>query len=754
MPRSKKSTTPSKPRVYHAKRRGRPPAARTRYENPSRAVAHAAAAQAMEAVAASIVGDAAYDRDAAEDADGWRYPVYDPSKLKKNEKNYFNYMADLMTYFHQRKEPYHPSHVFTREELLELTPKVVRDWMAMKAFGTTEYGPGDKSEGARYNSLDYAKKAVSYFMPHKGVGWCEGRGNPTRSDAVHKLLKDVKVNEARRMGAPTRVKRSLTEKEIDLEMKLMGEEPDWECRCKFRAMAAMQFNFIGRIDDTCHHELTDPKGHRTFPHALAMKVRWSKNVIDERKCPDQIILGADNPSWCVQLLLGVYLESYLAQHKDPKYLFTHHTNIDPVTKVDNAPDNLKNRWRNKLKKVVWSRPEFGEVECFDDDEQEGGVGSHSRRKFAADYAANCGHHAAAIEIRGRWRITRGGKIVFQYIGLKKSFEDAAVCASLCIGGPIKYELKEGLHTSISMDWIYENVIPHIRSKFDKDTRLCNVLGKAVLYACMSEDEKIIVPDEIRQRVRTAYEQLNLEETQPIEKIRLHIHRINDQLLISPILEGQLVAGSGSGSGGGGAAGMATSDAIQTVIIRQLQFQQETNQRFDSQASQINDLRNFCGSEFRRLGRNIRSYGGTIEGAFVRQRTQGLVAATAQDELGRNDNRQDVDGDVQLAELSHNPTSLHDLWREYRFGLNGRKPAMQFTRAERNVSRAVAAKYSRRNAIWQCIQHLVDAGDSSEVAIKRIRAQYGYRTSPTEIMTMIQKDKIRYKEHGGFPPNLR
>ena len=36
-----------------------------------------------------------------------------------------------------------------------------------------------------------------------------------------------------------------------------------------------------------------------------------------------------------------------------------------------------------------------------------------------------------------------------------------------------------------------------------------------------------------------------------------------------------------------------------------------------------------------------------------------------------------------ATLSHNPRSLHLLWQEYKFGINDRKPAEQFTREERN-----------------------------------------------------------------------
>ena len=36
-----------------------------------------------------------------------------------------------------------------------------------------------------------------------------------------------------------------------------------------------------------------------------------------------------------------------------------------------------------------------------------------------------------------------------------------------------------------------------------------------------------------------------------------------------------------------------------------------------------------------------------------------------------------------ATLSNNPRSLHLLWQEYKFGINGRKPAERFNREERN-----------------------------------------------------------------------
>jgi len=69
--------------------------------------------------------------------------------------------------------------------------------------------------------------------------------------------------------------------------------------------------------------------------------------------------------------------------------------------------------------------------------------------------------------------------------------------------------------------------------------------------------------------------------------------------------------------------------------------------------------------------------------------------------------------IKPAELSKNPRSIQLLWIEYKVGLNGRKPAQQFTSAEKNVNKAMAQKYSRRNNVWLCIQRIANAGCTSD-----------------------------------------
>jgi hypothetical protein len=170
--------------------------------------------------------------------------------------------------------------------------------------------------------LQFMKKAVSFFMPNSCPQWCNDRGNPTKSALVNDLITLVKKFVVRREGAPSQVKQPLTQTEFMFIQRKLWSQNNWTHGIKYPMMNRWQFHLIGRADDTCHFEMWDPKGHQIYDFALQTRVRWSKNVVDERKCPDQIILGANDPNWCILIHMAVYLESFLAMHPGEKYLFT------------------------------------------------------------------------------------------------------------------------------------------------------------------------------------------------------------------------------------------------------------------------------------------------------------------------------------------------------------------------------------------------------------------------------------------------
>ena len=288
------------------------------------------------------------------DDDGWEWPTSSTAKKYKSS------LISFMSYFHNKQ--YDKDKVFTKEELLQIRPRDIHNWMALKAFGKTRYDvdAGDKSTGCRLSTLDWMKKALSYYMPYKRAPWVEGRGNPSRSDCVNNLMGIVKKLEARGQGAKSQVKRPLTQVEFCKEQEQMRRLPDWEHKYKYPAMNLYQFHLCGRADDTCHFKLGDLKGNRVFPGLLQTKVRWSKNVIDERRCPDQIIMGAMDPLWCVFIHMAVYMEIFLNRYPNAKWLFTEKVS-DPDPMKDTAPDNMKATWRNRSHVVSWDTEEFQEL---------------------------------------------------------------------------------------------------------------------------------------------------------------------------------------------------------------------------------------------------------------------------------------------------------------------------------------------------------------------------------------------------------
>ena len=680
------------------------------------------------------------ETDDPDNDDGWTYP----NTRSDPAKSYAPNMLQFMTWFHRGDNRYPNDTTFTRAQLLEIKPVDVHDWLAIMCFGIADYVIGEhKPTGARSTTLLVKKKSVSYFMPNQKPQWCNNQGNPTKSAIVNKLIATVKLCETRREGAPSHVKRPLTSQEFLLMSRKLQSHSDWTMSIKYRTMNLYQFHLIGRADDTCHFEMRDPRGHTVYPFALQTRVRWSKNVRDERTCPDQIILGANDPRWCVLIHLAVYLESFLEIHPDAYYLFTESMN------QETGPNNLKSAWSDKLRRFIWADAEFKDLEQGLSDD--GGVGTHSNRKLGATSAALYGCATLEIEIRGRWKVSKG-KQVQVYIDVKRAYEDAKVCAALCGNAPVKYALKEGLTEVITHKWLCENVIPNVTRRFWRDAGLCNVLGLVLLHACTSDSPDIAVPNLMRQQVRTAYNELDLDETVPVAKIPLCIHREGDQLVIDEINENDLMilgggggggeggsGGGGEGGGGGGGRGATLTSRgsvhqmLQAVVIRTSRMEQSIQSlQLSHQASQA-ETRNFMDSRFKVMNNNIRATGGTIAGGFAIQNNGGRIR-TLNDLAAPLLNQV-----IQPARLSPAPRSIKQLWQEYMVGLNGNKPAHLFTPNERNSSRDVKQKYYRRNKVWELMDRLIRSGLSADAAIARIHGAYGSNITMTVLIAGIIKN---------------
>ena len=118
------------------------------------------------------------------DGEEWLFPTKWP-------ENHDRHLLALMGCCHGTRHA--RGTTFTKEALLQLTPSVIKNWMAFKTYGKEEYDPAiDNPMGARALHLHQAKKGISHFMPNNAPQWMDGKGgNPTKSRAMNKLMGDV-----------------------------------------------------------------------------------------------------------------------------------------------------------------------------------------------------------------------------------------------------------------------------------------------------------------------------------------------------------------------------------------------------------------------------------------------------------------------------------------------------------------------------------------------------------------------------------
>ena len=201
---------------------------------------------------------------------------------------------------------------FTDAQLLEIKPNHIVRYMSLKAYGVEVPGEDDRPTNRRASGLEFVKKAISFFMPNQNAKWNveTQSGNPTMSVAVNQLIKRIKKEEVRKRGKKSNAKRDMKRPEFRKSLRLLEACDDFSRKHRLPTMKKLQFHIIGRADDVSNLETADLREHDKFKNfCLQTKVSWSKNVLEERECPDQILLGAMDVDFCVLLALGCYLET-------------------------------------------------------------------------------------------------------------------------------------------------------------------------------------------------------------------------------------------------------------------------------------------------------------------------------------------------------------------------------------------------------------------------------------------------------------
>ena len=438
---------------------------------------------------------------------------------------YHRYVVGFMSF--KDNITYDKKHNFSNEQMLDWRPEEILEWMRQRTLGDVQVAQLDANTvfNLRANSLAVMKKALSwYFTGDKESHWSRISltGNPTKSAAVNGFIKLVQRCEVRRYtGArkPT-AKHPLSMTMFRASLRVLEEnQENFNNYYRYTTMLKFQYHIIGRSDDLGNFETLDLKSHTNplFSHvAIMTNVKWSKNVTEERDCPDQHLFASWDVDYCLFIALGLYLEIgfFRGAGRLGELLFCDEVGDRGGREVR----RLKSRYQSLLTKFVFRHPLVKPLK-----KKGKSYGTHSVRKYAASYARSNGCSKDDINYRGRWK-SDSRRTVDLYCDIEQPWTDGKVGGTLCVGGPIRYVCVPG--SNVSKDWLFENVVPGMASIFlaedNEEEDLVWLLGLAVLWICMQPEYSSKVPGWLLRHVRERYEQIRRLPVgiNPVEKKKL------------------------------------------------------------------------------------------------------------------------------------------------------------------------------------------------------------------------------------------
>ena len=557
--------------------------------------------------------------------------------------------------------------------------------------------------------------------------------------------------EVRRVGKSSNARRPMSMAEFRKAIRIFERENNFENRYRFPTMIKYQYHLIARCDDIGNFETRDLGGHSNpvfSSFCLQTKVYWSKNVMEERDCPAQILLGCNNVDYFILLSLAVYLEVWLivGNGKSSTLMFSDENDINGDRK---NVDRLKKRYSSRLTQFIFHNREFAQESI-----KTGGLlGSHSLRKYPATFARSNGCNADDIDIRGRWK-RNSRRISDRYVDVAQHYIDAKVAAALCVGGPVRYKLVDG--SGVTKAWLRNIVVPGIASFFDENDTIADVLALPLLWACFDVEYSTKLPDWLIATVRMNYAFIKVlpdDITNPVIRVPLLVYQVNGELRIEEMdSEYNNINNNNDNNNinsyrGTNQQQQNSSDQLNAILIQQ--------QKLSQQLSTISDrLTNSVSMSLTSMGREVDKKINVLNKNIKRLMLQPTTRRAATNN-NNPDNNNNVEGGQLLEEeagrvsgplvdLSSCPKNLYDLWAEYTTGLGGRKAARDFTTRERGGK--LKFKFCQRKVFWDCIVKHVNAGYTAHTAIDRVYGAYGIRLPVSTILALMIKDRKNKTEH--------
>ena len=122
--------------------------------------------------------------------------INQPSQYRQYRRIFVKFMSFVDGIQYQDEQQ------FTAEQLRQIAPVHVYRYLCKRAYGSPDPRPDDLPTAARSSTLEYDKKAISFFMPNRKRDWDDNSqtGNPTHSDLVNALFSVIRKKEVRKQG--------------------------------------------------------------------------------------------------------------------------------------------------------------------------------------------------------------------------------------------------------------------------------------------------------------------------------------------------------------------------------------------------------------------------------------------------------------------------------------------------------------------------------------------------------------------------
>jgi hypothetical protein len=100
-----------------------------------------------------------------------------------------------------------------------------------------------------------------------------------------------------------------------------------------------------------------------------------------------------------------------------------------------------------------------------------------------------------VEIRGRWKGHKNGRIVNRNISVEQLTTDARVVGLPCVGCPVKYSEKHG--SPVTIDFLLEIVAPHIAAYYPEEhIKIAEVLAEPSNVQGMAQRKPKVVGEPV------------------------------------------------------------------------------------------------------------------------------------------------------------------------------------------------------------------------------------------------------------------